>query len=425
MNLRRLLMILVTLLLTGAVFVGMVSASEPKPEPTIADLQNVRDFAAATTVDGTNYAVDGGALFAGMPGSWQAIATPENVIVNAVATSRLDATLYIGAANELAIYRSNDGGDSWSRIPLDTEAVGSVTDIAVDADNRLVFIGTDTDGLHRLRDVGASMIEGGHLMLNEPVLEVVAASDGSGMAFARTQWNLYRAEEFGLSWVAVENLPSPATAIAIADTTPATIFVGTAASGVRMSQDGINWQTANNGLNFAPGSQLFIDALAVDAAQPQVLYVSSSLSVGSTSLHTTPLGVSMSTDGAQVWQTLESAVDNVAITDLMPLSGRTGAVYALTEASRTPLALGDAPAFELASVNPQTVDATAVEAPVTVATTAADQGMDVLSILAWVLAALAAVGLMVIVWLDLARRRSAQPETGILATQPIRHSKDS
>ena len=37
MNLRRLLMILVTLLLTGAVFVGMVSASEPEQEPTIAE----------------------------------------------------------------------------------------------------------------------------------------------------------------------------------------------------------------------------------------------------------------------------------------------------------------------------------------------------------------------------------------------------
>lgn len=421
MNLRKLLMMMVTLLLIGAVFAGMVSALETEQKPTVATLQNVRDFAPAYEIDGVNYAIDAGELFAGMPGAWRSVATPEGVIVNAVAVSHQDGTLYIGAANELVIYRSADNGESWVRIPLDTNAIGGVTDIAVDGSNRLVFVGTDTDGLHRLRDVGASMIEGGQLVLDEPVLEVVAASDGSGMALVRTMWNLYRAEDFGLRWVAVENLPSPATAVAIAETNPATVYVGTASNGVRMSQDGINWQAANNGLNYAPGSQLFIDDVAVDAAQPQVVYVSSSLSVGGTSLHTTPLGVSMSTDNAQIWQPLER-VENVAVTDLMPLSGRTGAVYALTEASRTPLALGEAQAVEVASVNVQPAEG--VEAPLA-PVVAAEEGVDILSILAWVLAGLAAVGLVAILWLDLARRRSTQPETGVLAAQPIRNGKDS
>ncbi|MBI1299564.1 hypothetical protein GC175_31960 [bacterium] len=421
MSLRKLLMMMVTLLLIGAVFVGMVSALETEQKPTVATLQNVRDFAPAYEIDGVNYAIDAGELFAGIPGAWRSVATPEGVIVNAVAVSRQDGTLYIGAANELVIYRSADNGESWVRIPLDTNAIGGVTDIAVDGSNRLVFVGTDTDGLHRLRDVGASMIEGGQLVLDEPVLEVIAASDGSGMALVRTMWNLYRAEDFGLRWVAVENLPSPATAVAIAETNPATVYVGTASSGMRMSQDGINWQAVNNGLNYAPGSQLFIDDVAVDAAQPQVVYVSSSLSVGGTSLHTTPLGVSMSTDSAQIWQPLER-VENVAVTDLMPLSGRTGAVYALTEASRTPLALGEAQAIELASVNVQPVEG--VEAPLA-PVVAAEEGVDILSILAWVLAGLAAVGLLAILWLDLARRRSAQPETGVLAAQLIRNGKDA
>lgn len=425
MSLRKLLMIMVTLLLIGAVFAGMVSALESDQEPTVATLQNVRDFAPAYEVDGVNYAIDAGELFAGEPGAWRSVATPEGVIVNAVATSRQDGTLYIGAANELAIYRSADNGESWVRIPLDTDAIGSVTDIAVDASNRLVFVGTDTDGLHRLRDVGASMIEGGQLLLDEPVLEVVATSDGSGMVLARTKWHLYRAEDFGLRWVAVENLPSPATAVAIAETNPATLFVGTASNGVRMSQDGINWEAVNNGLNYAPGSQLYIDDLAVDAAQPQVVYVSSSLSVGGTSLHTSPLGVSMSTDSGQAWHRLER-VENVAVTDLMPVSGRTGAVYALTEASRTPLALGEATVIELAAVNPQTADTAAVEAPAAVApVAAAETGIDFLAILAWVLAGLAAVGLVAILWLDLARRRTIETEANVLATQPIRNGKDS
>jgi hypothetical protein len=252
------------------------------------------------------------------------------------------------------------------------------------------------------------MIDGGHLLLDEPVVEIVAESNGQGLAFARTPWNLYKAEEGGLRWIAVENLPSPATAIAIAKTTPPTIFVGTASSGVRMSQDGVNWQPVNNGLNFTPGSQLYVNDIAVDAAQPEVLYVSTSLSFGSAVLHTTPMGVAMSTDGAQIWEEL-ATVDNVAVTDLMPVTGRTGAVYVLTEASRTPLALGDVPAIEV------TLAETAVPS---------EAGVDVMAILAWVLAGLAAIGLAVIVWLDMARSRTrTETEPGALATEPVRNKR--
>jgi photosystem II stability/assembly factor-like uncharacterized protein len=406
-------MIIVTILLTGAVLINAVSALEVEEQTTVVNLENVRDYAPASTIDGVNYAVDGGKLFVGAPGNWQHLSTPNNVMVNAVAVSRQDANLlYIGAANELVIYRSTDAGKNWTKILLSTDAVGSVTDIAVDAANRLVYVGTDTDGLHRLRDVGASMIAGGHLLLDEPVLEVVAESSGTGMAFVRTKWNLYRAEEVGLRWVAVEDLPSPATAVAIAETTPPTVFVGTASNGVRMSQDGLEWQAANNGLPFAPGSQLFVNDLAVDAAQPEVLYVSASLSLGSAVLHTTPLGVSMSTDSARVWEEMATA-DGIAITDLMPITGRPGSVYALTEASRTPLALGEAPAIEVAAAE------MAAQAPA-----AAGSGIDFLNILAWVLAALAAIGFAAILWLDVTRRqRQTRTEEGILVVEPIRRKR--
>jgi photosystem II stability/assembly factor-like uncharacterized protein len=408
MSLRKLLMIIVTILLTSAVFVGMVNALEPKEASTVATLANVRDYAPAVQIDGVSYAVDGEQLFAGAPGNWQLVQTPEGVIVNTVAVDQQEPNrLYIGAANELAIYRSADTGENWIKIALDTDAVGAVTDIAVDAANHLVYVGTDTDGLHRLRDVGSSLIDGGQLLLDEPVAEVVTDNSGNGIAYVRTAWSLYKAEESGLRWIAVENLPSPATAIAIAETTPPTVFVGTASSGVRMSQDGVNWQPVNEGLNFTPGSQLYINDLAVDAAQPEVLYVSASLSFGSAVLHTTPMGVSMSTDSAQSWAEL-ATVDGVAVTDLYPVTGRTGAVYALTEASRTPLALGDAPA----------VDAAVVTAPV-----AEETGIDILAILAWTLAGLAALGLGIIVGLDISRRRTLpRTETGTLATESVRNN---
>lgn len=392
MKIRTVLLAMITVFLFGAVLAGMVSALEPERVAVAEQLTNVRDFAPSVTAGGPAYAVDGGALFAGQANRWQRLATPAGVIVNAVAvSSRQPELVYIGAANELALYVSSDAGQSWMKIALHSQAVGAVTDIAVDGVNRLVYVGTDTDGVHRLRDVGSSMIAAGHLLLDEAVEEIVAA--GNGMALVRTTWHLYRAEEMGLRWVAVENLPSPATALALAQTTPPTFYIGTAASGVRSSQDGITWQAVNTGLGFTPGSQLFVNDLAVDPAQPQVLYASTSLIFGSANAHITPVGVAMSEDGASNWTTL-AAKSDVAVAMLMPVSGETGAVYALTAASRTPLALGNAPA----------------DAPVVAAVETATP-TDWAGTLAWVLAALAGFGLVVVGWLEV-RERSRHSGTG-------------
>ena len=70
---------------------------------------------------------------------------------------------------------------NWLRVPLTSDYIGGVTAIAVDSVQRLVYVGTDTAGLFRLRDVGSSMLVSGQLLLDEPVIEVVADSAGSGL----------------------------------------------------------------------------------------------------------------------------------------------------------------------------------------------------------------------------------------------------
>jgi len=80
--------------------------------------------------------------------------------------------------------------------------------------------------------VGSSIVLSGHFQLDEPVIEVAADSTGTGMVFARTQSELYRAESYGLNWAPVENLGSTPTAIAIADREPATVYVGTTDRGL-------------------------------------------------------------------------------------------------------------------------------------------------------------------------------------------------
>jgi hypothetical protein len=402
MNTRRIAIVALTIILIIAVFTGAVSAFNATAKPVVrVELANVRDYTPAVVANGASYAVDGGALFAGEPTHWEQVQTPENVIVSAVtADDQHPDTLYIGAANEMAIYRSTDGGTDWQRIPLSDEYIGGVTDVAVDSAQRLVYVGTDTAGVFRLRDVGSSVIVGGQLLLEEPVVEVAADSTGKGLAFARTQWNLYRAENFGLTWVTVEELKSVPTALAIANTDPAKVYVGTMDRGLLVSEDGLRWIPANTGLGMVPGSRLQVTDLAVDPLQPEVVYAATSFLYGTAAVHQTPGKVALSVDGAQEWSTLVDETD-VAVADLMPVPGMTGAVYALTNQSRTPLALGDAP----------------VASEVVVAPAAAGE-LNLTGLLAWVVAALAALALVYAVAMDL-RSRRLEPAAQ-LSTSPVR-----
>jgi photosystem II stability/assembly factor-like uncharacterized protein len=303
----------------------------------------------------------------------------------------------------MAIYRTMDNGNSWLRVPLADGFVGGVTDIAVDGVQRILYVGTDTAGLFRLRDVGSSVVLGGHLLLDAPVLEVVADSTGMGMAFARTEWNLYRADNYGLAWTAVSNLQSTPTAVAIADTKPLKVYVGTMDRGLLVSNDGHEWTTANNGLNYVPGSRLMVNDLAIDPMQAEVMYVATSYLYGANEVHQSPAGVAVSTGGAQAWSPINEAA-NLAVAELLPVSGLTGGVYALTTDSRTPQALGNAPIITEVAVSAE---------PVTQPAT------SITSILAWVIAGLAALALIFAVAMDL---RSRRPQLeGTMAPAPVRN----
>ena len=226
---------------------------------------------------------------------------------------------------------------------METAAIGGVTALALDAANRLLYVGTDTDGVYRLRDVSVGgrdeLIASGHLLLEEPVEEIAVDSTGAGLAFVRTQENLYRAEALGLRWVAVESLPGPPTAVAVADTRPPTVYAGAAGAGVVVSRDGVSWRSSGQGMGSADESRLLVYDLVVDAAQPGVIYAGAAIA-DSGDPQRVSSRVAMSVDGGERWSIL-AELDAVQVAELLPAPGRTGEVYALTTASRTPLAVGE------------------------------------------------------------------------------------
>ena len=348
MILRILLTGTTLLLLTLVASVGAAAGSESK-SVSFTGLENVRAYAAAAQVDGRSYAVDGGRLYVGVDGAWEKLPAPHGVIVNAVAVDKVDSNIvFIGAANRLSVFVSRNGGERWVEFTLDSESIGGVTAIAFDAFNRLLYVGTVSDGVYRLRDIGAGrgkgLVASGHLLLEEPVEEIAADSTGAGLAFVRTLENLYRAEAYGLRWVVVDSLPGPPTAVAVADASPPRVYAGTAGGGVLVSKDGAAWRPVNHGLDGMGDGKLIVNDLAVDPAQPEVLYAATGVSdMGE--LQGLSGKVAMSTDGGGRWKSL-AELENAQVAELLPVTGRNGLVYALTTASRTPVALGVEPPLE-------------------------------------------------------------------------------
>ncbi|BAM01516.1 WD40/YVTN/BNR-like repeat-containing protein [Caldilinea aerophila] len=351
--LRKLFFIVVTATLLLFVSAGILAALDAQPAAAVkANLENVRSYAAAAHPASVNYAVDAGELYEGRPGEWRKLELPTGVIASVVAIdSSWPGVVYVGAANELALYRvrSQAGGKhEWLRVPLQQEGIGGITSLALDKGNRLIYVGADTGEIFRLRDVGSSIIAAGRTQLDEPIVQLAVDSVNAGLLFARTPSRLYQGEETGLRWREVENLGSVPTALLVVNRYPATVYVGTLDRGLLTSHDGVHWAIANDGLRLIPGTRLVVDAIAADPAALDVLYVATSYLFGHTAVHQTPIGVSMSTDGGATWQPL-AAVAEAPVAELLPVTGQSGAVYALTMISRRPLALGSAPMLAEAS----------------------------------------------------------------------------
>ncbi|MYC95906.1 MAG: hypothetical protein F4X14_13165 [Caldilineaceae bacterium SB0661_bin_32] len=382
MILRILLTGTTLLLLTLVASVGAAAGSGSK-SVSITGLENVRAYAAAAQVDGRSYAVDGGRLYAGVDGAWEKLPVPHGVIVNAVAVDKMDSNIvFIGAANRLSVFVSRNGGARWVEFTLDPESIGGVTAVAFDAFNRLLYVGTVSDGVYRLRDIGAGrgkgLVASGHLLLEEPVEEIAADSTGAGLAFVRTLENLYRAEAYGLRWVVVDSLPGPPTAVAVADASPPRVYAGTAGGGVLVSKDGAAWRPVNLGLDGIGDGKLIVNDLAVDPAQPEVLYAATGVS-DRDALQGSSGKVAMSTDGGGRWESL-ARLENAQVAELLPAAGRNGLVYALTTASRTPVALGVEPPLEMR-----------------LAGGVHERGLRNPGLLAWVLAGHASAALLILV----------------------------
>ena len=178
------------------------------------------------------------------------------------------------------VYRSTDGGEKWYRSPV-WLTIQSVTTLAYDPkDPQYLYYGTSAAGYVYRQTYGGTgwtrISPGGEWVSSVRDIEV----DLNSHVYAATSEGLMKRE--GSDWTELTGLPTDDIRSLVIDrsSSPGIVYVGTGEDGVFISQDGGNtWTSFNEGLR-----NLSITKLAISDSLPKILYAGTADGVWRTSL---------------------------------------------------------------------------------------------------------------------------------------------
>ncbi len=180
-------------------------------------------------------------------------------------------------AEASGLFRSANGGESWSRLPLEVSPVAALAVLPGSG----TLLAASGEELYRSLDDGASW---SHLSALPPtwygfkagVEEFIVSGSETGTVWSLASGELYRSVDEGVSWELVPidiggRLFMPVSSFAIDPSTPSSLYAVVASGVVRSLDRGAHWELANTGL---PDSSISIDAwsVAVDPKTTSTVY---------------------------------------------------------------------------------------------------------------------------------------------------------
>lgn len=234
---------------------------------------------------------------------WDTASGIQSREIRQVAFDSTDANLvYAGSFFAGGIFKSVDGGSTWTRHRLGSDII-YVWAIAIDGTSpNIVYAGTNGDGLFRSTDYGetwAALSSGG----TSPVVQGVTIDprDNRRLFVAKPN-GVYLSENSGVTWTQVLTLAS--WGITIDESDPSIVFITTKTNGVFRSLDGGHTFAASSvGL----GSLIMGRAakVTIDPSDSRVMYVGSEARGGG--------GVYKSHDGGDHWSAANEGIESVAV----------------------------------------------------------------------------------------------------------------
>ena len=302
---------------------------------------------AATGLTGVFKSTDGGmswnAINNGLHGSFGSPSFYEIGVVALAIDPLTPTTLYAGELEEFAgAFKSTDAGASWSEIEVGLPTSGSpsaphVTALAIDPltpTTLYALAGFYQGSLVKSTDAGENWFGLPTIFGSQAV--AIDPHAPSTLYNGTQEEGVFKSTDGGAGWDVTALAPANVSALAVAPSTPATVYAATLGGMFKSTDGGARWHGANTGLTDSAN----VRALAIDPDTPATVYAG-----------TLRGGVFKSRDGGTSWHAINSGLPAgssilaLAIDPLTPTriyagtsSDAGGGVFTLQQAS---VCLGD------------------------------------------------------------------------------------
>ena len=272
--------------LAAATVVGTAAAATGGPP--ISDVQTIAldpihhgtiyaGVYSGSTAGGVYKSTDGGT-------SWTLLNADTNVITDVravVVDPSTPATVYAGSTYA-GVLKSTDGGATWNPMNTGLGALPSVESLAIDPITPATLYTCIIGGIFKSTDGGANWLAANNGLSSTDVLGIAVQPGNPATLYARVNGGgVFKSTNSAGNWVAMNTgLASLYVySLAIDPANPATLYAGTYDSGIFKSGDGgETWTAVNTGL-----TDLHMGTpLAIDPANPETVYAASSTGVWKT-----------------------------------------------------------------------------------------------------------------------------------------------
>jgi photosystem II stability/assembly factor-like uncharacterized protein len=192
--------------------------------------------------------------------------------VNAIAIDPSNpATVYVGTYGGEVVFKSTNGGASWSGIKSGL-FTNNVYSLAIDPSNpATLYAGSEYSGVFKSTDGGASWrgINSGLSTANTVYSIAIDASAPATLYAGSYGGGVFKSTNGGASWSAVNSglTATKVYSVVIDPSSPATLHAGTSDGVFKSTDGGASWSAVNSGLS-APT----VLSLAIDPHNPDTLY---------------------------------------------------------------------------------------------------------------------------------------------------------
>ena len=236
--------------------------------------------------------------------SWTLVTIPTFGASNPIVTGdeQTPQTLYLYSAASGLVYRSSDSGESWVYAAIGAPNGAPIATLTVDPhDPAKLYAAVDGAGIFRTLDRGHSWTLGNSPQPMTGVSGIVVDPQTPGRLYATTYTGLFGSEDGGDSWQPLgAGLPANAVGQLLIDPQTPTNLYAQGSFGVLRSEDrGQAWIIANAGLPTGYYNQIpTAHSFTLDPQTPATLYVSVDYYQD---YETLSAAVYKSTDGARTW----------------------------------------------------------------------------------------------------------------------------